>query len=113
MYQQTNAHVLSVASYQNVYGPPSGGWNSGTIAHTFNSHNGTAIAQFGIGGSSVNLTSRFFGQLHVDEEFRVINGDASATYFNYNNGSSNYIRGSITYVDTTLDLNRPKPEQHN
>ena len=65
MYQQTNAHVFSVASYQNVYGPPSGGWNSGTIAHTFNSHNGTAIAQFGIGGSSVNLTSRFFGDVSI------------------------------------------------
>jgi hypothetical protein len=78
MYQQTNAHVFSVASYQNVYGPPSGGWNSGTIAHTFNSHNGTAIAQLGIGGSSVDLTSRFFGDVSISGSGSTMGGATMA-----------------------------------
>jgi len=102
MYQQTNAHVFSVASYQNVYGPPSGGWNSGTIAHTFNSHDGTAIAQLGIGGSSVNLTSRFFGDVSIS------GASAPETHAYLNIGSSGSGQTRAIDIDGGWSANESK-----
>ena len=37
--------------------------------------------------------------------FKIENGDASDTWFNYQNANNNYIRGGTTFVDTTLDMN--------
>ena len=44
-------------------------------------------------------------RLNVDNELRIINGNGTATHFNLSNGNTNYIRGTTTYIDTTLDLN--------
>jgi len=45
------------------------------------------------------------GQLNVDAELRITNGNATVTHFNLSNANTNYIRGTTTYIDTTLDLN--------
>ena len=63
-----DAHAIGTASYLNTYGPPSGGWNNGTIGHRFYSHNGTVIADIGTGGSSVNLASNFYGSVTFDDD---------------------------------------------
>ncbi len=45
------------------------------------------------------------GQLNVDNELRITNGNGTITHFNLSNANTNYIRGTTTYIDSTLDLN--------
>ena len=45
------------------------------------------------------------GVLTVDNELSVINGNGTYTLWNWANGSTNYIRGTNTTVDTPIDMN--------
>jgi len=45
------------------------------------------------------------GSLTVDNELTIINGNGSNTHWNYANGSTNYVRGTLTYFDTAIDMN--------
>jgi hypothetical protein len=50
---------------------------------------------------AVNINGKITG----NNEFRLDNGTGGTTHFNYQDGGSNYIRGTTTYIDTLLDLN--------
>ena len=50
---------------------------------------------------AVNINGKITG----NNEFRLDNGTGGTTHLNYQDGGSNYIRGTTTYIDTLLDLN--------
>ena len=94
-----------------------GGWSMGAnkykIWHAGNDGSGSGLDADTVDGIQAsnflrsNADDTTTGKLTVDNEFRIDNGDATATHFNYSNSATtlNYIRGHTTYVDTILDMN--------
>jgi len=85
-----------------VWNAGNDGSGSGLDADTVD---GLQASQF-LRSDATDITT---GYLTVDNHFRVLNSGVSGqgdnnTHFNYNNAGSNYIRGTITIVNSPIDI---------